>query len=78
MSSDYFDLVVFHETEIEAMLRKLNLLEEVNAGQVRCVICNKTITKENFGGVFKKENEIFVVCDDLKCIGNARSQVDEP
>jgi len=77
MSSDYFDLLVFHETEIEAMLRKLNLLEKVDAGEVKCAICNKTITKENFGGVFKKENKIFVVCDDLKCIGSARSQVGE-
>jgi len=77
MCSDYFDLLVFHETEVEAMLRKLNLLEQVNKGEVRCVVCGKTITQENFGGVFKKQDRIFVVCDDLKCLGIARAHVEE-
>jgi len=77
MSQDYYDLLVFHEREVEALLKKLNLLEKVNAGQVMCVVCNKTITKENFGGVFKKENRVLVVCDDLQCVETARAQVDE-
>ena len=68
MSRDYFSLSVFHERESEAILKKLNLLEKLENGQVRCIVCNKTITLENFGGVLKKENRILIVCDDLECL----------
>ena len=74
MSHDSYDLVVFHESETEALLKKLNLLEEVDAGQVECAVCRKTITKGNFGGVLRKGDTILLVCDDLDCLQKAGGQ----
>ena len=65
---DSHDLLVFHESKSETLLRKLNILEKLNAGQVVCVVCGRAITKEDFGGLFRKENKIFLVCDDLECL----------
>lgn len=71
MSHDSYDLVVFHESETEVLLKKLNLLDEVEAGEVKCMVCHKTITKGNFGGVLRKGDTVLLVCDDLHCLQKA-------
>ena len=53
--SDSHDLLVFHEKETEALLRRLGLLEQVISGQIKCIVCGKTITLENFGAIFDKK-----------------------
>jgi len=69
--SDIQELKAFHERDTEELLKKLNLLKKVEAGQVTCTICGKSITKENLGGIIKKESMILMVCDDLDCLHKA-------
>jgi hypothetical protein len=31
-------------------------------------VCKKTISQENFGALFKKGSNIYVICDNPECI----------
>jgi hypothetical protein len=68
---EYYTLVVFHEREVEKMLSKLNLAEKVEKGEIKCAICGKTITKENLGAILRKNGDILIICDSVKCIEKA-------
>jgi hypothetical protein len=68
-----FRLLVFHEDETEKILKKLNLLEKVKRGEIKCPFCGKPITKENLGAIWKKNGEIYLICEDLECISKAKA-----
>ena len=57
-----------HEREIEIFLEKIGVLEEIKEGNVRCAVCGRVITIENFGAIFYKNGERIVVCDNVECI----------
>jgi len=67
-------ILAFHERELETILSKLKLLEKIQKGEIKCIICGKTITKENFGALLKKGDNILIICDDPSCIEKARSE----
>jgi hypothetical protein len=66
--SDTHDLLVFHEKETEALIKRLGLLEQVASGQIKCAVCNKTITLENLGAIFREKDQTVLICDDMKCL----------
>lgn len=68
-------ILAFHEKEVETILLKLELLETVRKGDVKCAICGKTITQGNLGALLKKGNDILIICDDPNCIQKARSEL---
>jgi hypothetical protein len=65
---DEHKLLVFHEKELKTVLLKLNLLEKIKNGKIKCFVCKKTITQENFGAFFKKGSKTYVICDNPECI----------
>ncbi|RSN72488.1 hypothetical protein [Candidatus Methanodesulfokora washburnensis] len=64
-------LLIFHERELEKVLSKLNLTEKIEKGELKCSICGKIITKENFGGILGRNGNILVICDSIECIEKA-------
>lgn len=74
MNSNEHRLFVFHEKELKLILEKLGFVEKMNEGKLRCAVCGTVITADNFGAIFKKGNEIQVICDNLKCLEKARGR----
>lgn len=71
VSSESYELKVFHEKELDQLLRNLDLSEKLRNGELKCAVCNKTITPDNFGAVFKDRGKIYVVCEDVRCVAEA-------
>ena len=63
---------IFEDKMFYKILDKLNLKQDFEKGKVKCVNCNDTITKENFGVISKKRLEIF--CEKIACISKAQRQ----
>lgn len=62
------EILAFHEQNLEEILSKLELLEEFKNKKLKCSICNKIITKGNFGCIYPENDKIKVCCSDLKCL----------
>lgn len=62
------EILAFHEKNLEEILDKLGLLEEFKSKKLKCSICNKVITKENFGCIYPENGKVKVCCSDLKCL----------
>jgi len=65
---DKKEILTFHEQNLEEILSKLELLDRFKNRELRCSICNKIITKENFGCIYPENDGIKVCCSDLKCL----------
>lgn len=57
------NLNAVHDDDLECLLSKLNLLEKVKEGKVRCKFTDEIITLENLHSIFPEEQTIKVVCD---------------
>ena len=71
MNSGIFELKVFHEKELDQILRRLNLFGKLRDGELKCAVCNKTVDRGNFGGLYKKGGKLFIVCENVKCLAEA-------
>lgn len=60
---------VVYEGDMEKLLERLGILEEVQNRKVRCMVCNRTISNTNVGILHKTgANKVEIVCDSLECI----------
>ena len=57
-----------HEHDLIEFLKNKKLYELIINKKIKCIICGKTITLENFGGVYFKKGKALVVCDSIECI----------
>ena len=67
-TSDDRSILAFHERDIVILLQKLDLLDSIDKGEVKCAICGKTITRGNLGAIVRKGGKTRIVCDDPACI----------
>jgi len=56
-----------YESDVLGFFSKLGLLEILKMGQIVCEKCEITITENNFGAVYKKNNELVFLCDKPQC-----------
>jgi len=69
MFRDRKKLPAFHEDDFTEILAKFNLLDKLNEGELKCSVCDKILTKENFGCIYLTKNEeIKTSCSDLMCL----------
>lgn len=61
-------LKAVHDDDLEAFLRSLGMLGNINAGKVRCSVCGTLITTENLGALYPSSGAIKVLCDLPSCI----------
>lgn len=66
-----------YDSDIESILKELELLDDIKAGHVHCKFCGKTITLENLNGVFQSGNEKCVTCDSFECIKKLGAFIEE-
>jgi hypothetical protein len=65
------EIELYFTTDMAAVLKKLGLLEDAEAGRLRCHFCGRPVNLQNIGGIFKHEGQIRVVCNDIRCLFEA-------
>jgi len=56
------------DTDIETLLKSINLWDEFEKGLLKCISCNKIITKDNLGCIIPFEGKIHLSCDNTECL----------
>lgn len=62
------DLQAIHTHDLDKLLENLNLLGEFKSGKLKCHFCRDIISKDNFGAVFVKNEDILLTCSKLECL----------
>jgi len=70
------EIKAIHEQDLNTFLEKLELLKPLNNGELRCSLCDITITKENFKFVYSENGEIKVCCNKIECYEKIISKID--
>ena len=60
-----------HQNELEPVLHRLGVYDEVVAGRAKCHFCNVSVTMENIGGLLSLNGKIVLVCDKPECLAKA-------
>jgi hypothetical protein len=70
------EIVIYFITDdvLTDVLKKLGMLEDAEAGRLRCYLCGKSVGMQNIGGIFKHGGQIRIVCNDIKCLYQAAWQ----
>ena len=55
------------ESDLDQLLESLGLLDELEAGRLKCFICGQVVSKDNLGSIFPYAGEIRVCCDKTEC-----------
>jgi len=61
---------VFHENEIEIILKKLKLLERFNNDELICDICGRIITRDNLYAIQIQGGIPKIYCNNQECSSN--------
>jgi hypothetical protein len=64
-------ILTVHEDNLEALLDKLGVLEDLKKGELRCAFCGGKLTKENLECIFNKDGKLGLCCEKLDCYVNA-------
>lgn len=56
-----------YDEELIPFLKKLHLYSRIMEKKIKCHFCKDVITLDNFGGVFRKNDEIKVFCNKPEC-----------
>jgi len=68
------EILAFHEQNLEEVLQRLELFDDFRNRKLRCSVCNRILTKENFGCIYPEDNDIKVCCSNLKCLNEIRKK----
>ena len=62
------EILAVHKQKLDDFLKKLGLWESLSNGELKCLICDATITKDNIGFIIPSGEEIQFCCFNIKCI----------
>lgn len=62
------EILAVHKAKLREFLEKLELWENLTKGELKCVICGKTISLDNIGLIVPFGNRISVCCSGAECI----------
>lgn len=60
-------LSAVYEDDVVEFLRRVGLLEVIEAGTLVCAICNQGVTLQNFRAAYPSGEDILVCCDKIDC-----------
>jgi hypothetical protein len=66
------EIIAVHKQKLEEFLRELELWEPLLKGELKCVVCGATITKDNIGFIIPLCEKIVLCCANLECIYKMR------
>tara|TARA_R110002033_G_scaffold111930_1_gene157320 strand:+ start:1222 stop:1455 length:234 start_codon:yes stop_codon:yes gene_type:complete len=66
-----------HDNDLEALLKKLNLLEKIKSGELKCKFTKEIITLENLHSIFPEEGTIKLVSDSPEAIKSLSEYINE-
>lgn len=69
-------LSVFHENNIEQILKQFKLWEKFLNSELKGGICGSIISKENFGCIFlSKDGIVKVACSNPECLEKVNEEI---
>lgn len=68
------DLAAIHRQDIKTLLENWGLLNDFEAGKIKCRFCNDIISERNFGAVFPENKQVFFSCSKLDCLAKLPSK----
>lgn len=66
-----------HDNDLEALLKKLNLLDKIKSGEFKCKFTKEIITLENLHSIFPEEGTIKLVSDSPEAIKSLSEYINE-
>lgn len=70
MKRGYKSINAVYEDDLEALLGSVGLLEDFEAGSLRCKFCKDSVDKENIYSVIKDSDTYKVVCSKARCVSD--------
>ena len=72
MGQEKPEILVVHKQKLEEFLRGLELWEPFLRGELKCALCEATITLDNIGFIIPSGNDIVLCCSKLECVHKMR------
>lgn len=66
-----------HDDDLIALLKKLNLIDKIEKGEMKCKFTKEIITLGNLHSIFPEEGIIKVVCDSPEAIKSLSEFINE-
>lgn len=67
-----------HDVDLERVLRRLGLYEDLVSGRLRCAVCGCSLSFENLGGLYRgRDGRVKLVCNRIECLVKAAEEVEE-
>jgi len=67
MAKGVFEIKAGLKKDFKKLFRELHMLEDFEAGRIRCVFCEKTVSFENLGGLIFMDGKPRLFCRDREC-----------
>lgn len=77
MDQEKKKLNAVHEKDLSNLLVQLNLLDKVNAGEIKCKFCSTVITLQNIHSILPESGGFNFVCDAPECVNKLMQYLDE-
>ena len=56
-----------YDDDLRKLLGNLGVLDQFDAGLLKCRFCGEVITEKNLNAIFPDNNEVALVCDKPEC-----------
>jgi peptide subunit release factor RF-3 len=63
-----------HDRDLKGFLSELNLLDKIEAGELKCPHCDCTITIKNIGFISKSKGKFEICCDNISCFYKRKTE----
>lgn len=70
-------ILAVHDRDLIKFLSELNLITEMESGNLKCPYCACTLTLENIGFINKIKEKFWICCDDISCFYRLKSATDK-
>lgn len=67
------EILAIHKKKLEEFLKKLELWDPFINNEIKCAICEKTISYDNIGFIIPSQDRIVMCCSDVECIFRLKS-----
>jgi hypothetical protein len=61
------------DSDLEALLRNLGVLESLVAGEFTCEVCGRSVDIDNLGAIVLQAEKVKVTCVEASCIRGVSS-----